>query len=119
MYGELLDHRPCVNYGSTSVQRTGVRSATGSADWIPAASKVVTALTRLEKGNTSNVKSVGEGVSELKIDFGPGYRVYFGWHGPQLVILLGGGTKKRQNQDIGRAREYWRDYRMRKAKECH
>ena len=47
---------------------------------------VGTALTRLEAGNTSNVKAVGEGVSELKVDFGPGYRVYFGWDGTQLVL---------------------------------
>jgi|ERR1022692_3644930 putative addiction module killer protein len=51
-----------------------------------AAAKIVPALTRLEAGNTSNVKAVGEGVSELKVDFGPGYRVYFGWDGTQLVL---------------------------------
>jgi putative addiction module killer protein len=91
-----------------------------------AAAKIVTALTRLEAGNTSNVKAVGEGVSELKIDFGPGYRVYFGWDGLDLVILLGGGTKKRQNSDIQKAQGYWSDYKTRKkeaqkkaARQCH
>ena len=65
-----------------------------------AAAKVATALTRLAQGNISNVKGVGSGVFECKIDFGPGYRVYFGKDGDRLVILLGGGTKKRQQQDI-------------------
>lgn len=61
-----------------------------------AAAKVAIAVTRLANGNTSNVKSVDEGVSELKIDYGPGYRVYFGRDGERLIILVGGGTKQRQ-----------------------
>src|SRR5215469_3123991 len=65
-----------------------------------AAAKVVIALTRLEAGNFSNVKSVGSGVFEYRIAFGPGYRVYFGKDGNYLVILLCGGTKKRQQQDV-------------------
>jgi putative addiction module killer protein len=68
-------------------------------------------MARMEQGNLSNVKSVGEGVLEYKIDFGPGYRVYFGRNGEVLVILLTGGTKKRQQRDIGQAVSYWRDYR--------
>lgn len=62
-----------------------------------AASKVTTALYRLEQGNHSNVKSVGGGILEYKIDFGPGYRIYFGKDGFELIILLGGGSKKQQN----------------------
>ncbi len=65
-----------------------------------AAARVATALTRLERGNFSNVEPVGEGVTEYKIDFGPGYRIYFGQDGGDLVILLAGGTKKRQSRDI-------------------
>jgi putative addiction module killer protein len=80
----------------------------------PAAAKVATALTRLGLGNTSNVKGVGSGVHELRIDFGPGYRVYFGQDGPEIVILVGGGTKKRQQRDIDAARERWRDFKDRK-----
>lgn len=75
--------------------------------------RVTRYLTRLEQGNTSNVKPIGEGVSELKIDFGPGYRVYFGMDGRTLVILLGGGTKKRQNDDIKAAQTGWADYKRR------
>lgn len=79
----------------------------------PAATRISIALNRLSNGNFSNVKSVGGGVSELKIDFGPGYRVYFGRHGDRLVILLGGGTKTRQQHDIAEAISRWADYRRR------
>ena len=75
-----------------------------------AAAKITTALYRLEQGNFSNVASVGGGVYECKIDFGPGYRIYFGQEGNALIILLGGGTKKTQRKDIERARRFWREY---------
>ena len=77
-----------------------------------ARAKVTRAIARLELGNVSNVKSVGEGVLEFRIDFGPGYRVYFGRDGEALVILLTGGTKKRQQRDIDAARAYWQDYKQ-------
>ncbi len=79
-----------------------------------AAAKVAVAITRLGQGNYSNVKSVGSGVHECRIDFGPGYRVYFGKDGERLVILLGGGTKKRQQKDINDAIARWQDYKNRK-----
>jgi putative addiction module killer protein len=79
--------------------------------------KVTTALTRLQEGNFSNVKGVGGGVFERKIDFGPGYRVYFGKDGEAIIILLAGGTKKRQNADIADAIERWKEYKQRKTKE--
>jgi putative addiction module killer protein len=75
---------------------------------------VTTALTRLAQGNFSNVKGVGSGVLEFRIDFGPGYRVYFGKDGDRLVILLGGGAKKRQQRDIETALARWQDYKRRK-----
>jgi putative addiction module killer protein len=79
---------------------------------VAAATKVTVALERLAAGNTSSIKPVGEGVSEYKIDFGPGYRIYFGKDGDRLVILLGGGTKKRQDQDIENAKAAWREYKL-------
>ncbi len=82
-----------------------------------AAAKVATAIHRMEQGNFSNVKGVGAGVYEFRIDFGPGYRIYFGKDGDQLVILLAGGTKKRQDADIASAKERWRDYKRRKRQE--
>ena len=81
-----------------------------------AAAKVTTALYRMEQGNRSNVKAVGEGVSEYRIDFGPGYRIYFGQEGGVLIVLLGGGTKKGQSADIRLAQEHWRDYKARKKR---
>ena len=80
-----------------------------------AAAWATIAIDRLGEGNTSNAKALGEGVSELRINHGPGYRVYFGWDGKVLVILLGGGTKKRQQNDIQAAQRHWRSYRARKA----
>ena len=79
-----------------------------------ARAKVTIAVARLEQGNLSNVKSVGEGVLEYRINFGPGYRVYFGRDGDTAVILLTGGTKKRQQRNITAAIEMWADYRQRK-----
>jgi putative addiction module killer protein len=78
---------------------------------------VTTALYRLGLGNFSNVKGVGGGVFERRIDFGPGYRVYFGKDGERIVILLCGGTKKRQQNDIELAGEFWQDYKLRKRSE--
>lgn len=79
-----------------------------------AAAKVTKEIYKLELGNFSNVEGVGAGVYEQKIHFGPGYRVYFGKDGDNVVILLCGGTKKRQSQDIAMAIEYWQDYKRRK-----
>src|ERR1700676_2470337 len=80
-----------------------------------AAALVTIAIDRLGEGNTSNAKPLGEGVSELRINRGPGYRIYFGWDGKVLVILLGGGTKRRQQSDIQTALRHWRIYKARKA----
>lgn len=82
-----------------------------------AAAKITVALARIEQGNLSNAKSVGKGVLEYRIDFGPGYRVYFGREGDVLVILLGGGTKKRQQRDIEAAIERWIEYKRRRLTE--
>lgn len=82
----------------------------------PAAVKVRVALARLEAGNVSALKAVGQGVHELKIDSGPGYRVYLGRDGDTLVILLGGSTKARQHDAIADAQGRWKDYRQRKRR---
>jgi putative addiction module killer protein len=79
-----------------------------------AAAKITIAVTRLSQGNLSKVKGVGSGVFEYVLDFGPGYRIYLGKDGEQIVILLGGGTKKRQQRDIDDAHACWEDYKSRK-----
>lgn len=78
--------------------------------------KVARAVARMEQGNLSNVKPVGGGVLEYRIDFGPGYRVYFGRDGDALVILLTGGSKQRQQRDIEAAGAYWADYKRRRRR---
>jgi putative addiction module killer protein len=92
------------------------------ADWLDgldsaAAAKVTIALARMEQGNFSRAKGVGAGVFEYRIDFGPGYRIYFGKDGERLVILIGDGTKKRQDEDIAAAHECWAAYKRRKKQE--
>ncbi len=62
----------------------------------------------------SDVRGVGEGVLESRINFGPGYRVYFGRDGDVLIVLLGGGTKRGQQADIENARRLWREYKNQK-----
>lgn len=89
------------------------------ADWFNSlsaatANRVMIALRRMRQGNLGDWKSVGEGVSEHRIHFEKGYRVYFGRDGDSLVILLGGGTKKRQASDIRAAQRLWKKYKENK-----
>lgn len=108
------------------VQDIDIREFLDALGWSPfarwfeglnaaAAARVTVALTRLGHGNFSNVEGVGGGVYELKIDFGPGYRIYFGKDGERVVILLGGSSKKRQRAANAAAQEAWTEYRRRKS----
>lgn len=80
---------------------------------IRARARIKQRLDRVELGNLGDVRSVGEGVSELKIDYGPGYRVYFAEIGSTVVLLLCGGDKSTQRQDILKAKQYWTDFQQR------
>jgi len=80
-----------------------------------AAARIGAYLYRIESGNFSRVEGVGGGVFELKVDFGPGYRVYFGKDGATVVILLGGSQKRDQDRAIAQAKANWRDYKHRKG----
>jgi|SRR5579864_7511492 putative addiction module killer protein len=89
------------------------------ADWFDgldpqAAAKVAAARARLELGNISNVKRIGA-ISEYRIDWGPGYRIYLAIEAGSLVILFGGGTKRGQRSDIRRAEALFEEYRRRKV----
>ena len=70
-------------------------------------------VTRLEAGNPGDYKSLGDGIYELRIDYGPGYRVYFAFSGQQIVLLLCGGDKTTQQSDIRTARKYWKEFQER------
>jgi len=89
------------------------------ADWLTSLKDIKTRaivrvrLDRLRLGNWGDCKSVGEGVQELRIDFGPGYRVYLGQDGDVVILLLCGGSKKSQSKDIEKAKQYWHDYQER------
>lgn len=90
------------------------------ADWFStldpiAAAKVTVAAARMELGNLSNVEWF-RGIGEYKIDWGPGYRIYLAKDGLEIVVLLGGGSKKRQQRDIDEAVALWEDYKRRKAR---
>lgn len=76
-------------------------------------------LARVQLGNFGDTKAVGDGVLELRIDYGPGYRVYFGRDGSEVVILLVGGDKRTQSKDINTAKKYWADYKARKKEDSN
>lgn len=86
------------------------------SDWleslrdINARAKIRARLDRVEAGNLGDYKAIGKGVGELRIDYGPGYRVYFGQLGTTVIVLLCGGDKSSQDEDIRQAIEYWTDY---------
>lgn len=89
------------------------------ADWFNSLDAVTAArvdkyVRRLEMGNFGSAKALQDGVLELKLDFGPGYRVYFGRDGKTIIILLGGGSKRRQSADIAAAIGRWKQYKQSK-----
>ena len=75
-----------------------------------AVARILARLARVRQGNLGDYKSVGEGVRELRVDYGPGYRVYFGQKGRALVVLLCGGDKRTQARDVRLAKQYWREF---------
>ena len=98
------------------VQADGSNPYRAWFDGLPAqaAAKAAVAALRMEQGNTSRIKWIGA-IGEYRIDWGPGYRIYLGKDGDTLIILLGGGTKQRQQADIERAKLMWAEYKARKA----
>ncbi len=86
-------------------------------DWLDdlndkrAVARILARLARVRQGNLGDCKPVGDGVSELRVDYGPGYRVYFGQRGKTLVVLLCGGDKRTQDRDIQLAKQYWHEFK--------
>lgn len=80
---------------------------------LQARARIRVRLNRVRLGNPGDCKPVGDGVMELRMDFGPGYRVYWGQDGDVLVILLCGGDKSTQTRDIATAKQYWQSYKRR------
>ena len=80
---------------------------------LQARARIRVRLNRVRLGNLGDYKPVGDGVMELRLDFGPGYRIYFGQAGEVLVILLCGGDKRTQTRDIMTAKQYWQSYQRR------
>ena len=88
---------------------------TNSRDWLSdldttTRARVQARILRFETGNLGDYKDVGGGVCEARFDFGPGYRLYFGRVGQEVILLLLGGDKKSQKKDIKRAKEFWSEY---------
>lgn len=102
-----------IEYYITLYGKTPFLDWLGSLRDIKARGKIRTRLDRVQVGNLGDYRSVGKGVWELKIDYGPGYRVYFGQIGSTVILLLCGGDKSTQQQDISKAQEYWADYERR------
>ena len=76
-----------------------------------AVARILARMARVRLGNLGDCRPVGEGVAELRVDYGPGYRVYFGQKGQTLVVLLSGGDKRTQPADVNLAKRYWCEYK--------
>lgn len=93
------------------------------ADWLrgladrQAKARTATRINRMAAGNFGDCQPVGEGVWELRIDWGPGYRVYYAMAGKRLVLLLVGGDKRKQQADIATAHGYWNDWQQRRKQQ--
>lgn len=106
-----------VIYYETTDRKQPVQEWLYSLRDVMARAKLRARIDRVKLGNLGKCNSVGHGVMELKLDFGPGYRIYFGQMEQTLIVLLCGGDKGTQSRDIKKAQEYWADYKRRRAYE--
>ncbi|PIE41214.1 MAG: addiction module killer protein [Gammaproteobacteria bacterium] len=104
---------------NTIKEYTDEKGKSPYADWLrglrdsKAKAKIIMRVDKMELGLFGDVDSIGEGLSELRIHYGPGYRVYYGKEGQQVYLLLCGGDKSTQSKDINKAKEYWKDHKRR------
>jgi putative addiction module killer protein len=103
---EILQYQTKDGRTPVSEWLDGLRDATARA-------RIVARLDRLAAGLLGDWKALGGGISELRVDHGPGYRVYFAQRGDTFILLLCGGDKRTQAKDIERAHAYWKDYKAR------
>lgn len=101
-----------IEYYLTATNKKPFREWLDSLD-VGARAKIRVRLDRVRIGNLGKNRSVGEGVFELKVDYGPGYRVYYALNGKTVILLLLGGDKSTQKKDISQAKAYWQDYKER------
>lgn len=97
----------------TSMGKQPFQEWLDALDW-NIAGRIQSRLARVIVGNFGDCTVIGDGISELRIDFGPGYRVYFARHGVEIIVLLIGGDKGSQRRDINQAKRYWQEYKERK-----
>ncbi|MEI7480834.1 MAG: type II toxin-antitoxin system RelE/ParE family toxin [Elusimicrobiota bacterium] len=93
---------------------TGIEAYTEYVDSLKdrlGAAKIRVRVTRAELGNFGDHKKIAHGIIELRIDYGPGYRIYIGLHGSEVIVLLCAGNKGGQTKDVKKAIEYWDDYK--------
>ncbi len=111
-----MDNYPyTISYYLTERSGKPFKEWLGGVKDITARQKVRIRLDRVRLGNLGNNRSAGEGVYELRIDYGPGYRVYYGLKQKTVVLLLPGGDTSSQKKDIAQAKVYWQDYKRRSS----
>lgn len=107
------------NMINTINEYTDAKGKSPYADWLEglrdkrAKAKILMQVDKMELGLLGDVEPIGDGLSELRIHYGPGYRVYYGKEGQQVFLLLCGGDKSTQPKDIKKAKEYWQDHKRR------
>ena len=102
-----------IDYYRTETGQKPFKDWLDSLKDITARAKIRVRLDRVRLGLLGNNRFVGEGVNELKVDYGPGYRLYYGREGGNIILLLLGGDKSQQDKDIAEAIEYWQDHQRR------
>ena len=107
---------PEIRYYTTAAGKNIVEDWLDSLRDARAEARIAVRLGRLAAGNYGDCKPLQEGIWELRIDYGPGYRVYYAKIGVDCVLLLCGGDKRRQASDVKRAMDYWEDYKRRAKK---
>lgn len=106
----MIKKRKAVYYKDSTSKKEPAKEWIDGLKNLNAQARIFVRIERAENGNLGDHKSVGEGVFELRIDVGPGYRLYFVFDGNEIILLLIGGDKSTQSKDIVKAKKYWKTY---------